>query len=111
MRQNLVQLEANLTRAVNVLERRKQRLIGGPLALGTGSGEDTETDTVSPQEAIHRRLTTGIGLENQLNHAKARLDGVRRLLDTPPGEQVFPDGPDLSVGHNKAVGRVLDDIL
>ena len=62
-------------------------------------------------QAIEKRLTSGVGLDNQLSHAKVRLDGVRKLLATPSGEQVFPAGPDLSVPSNKAKGRVLDDIL
>jgi hypothetical protein len=111
-RHNLVQLEANLSMAVNVLEERRRRLLGGALALGVDAGDDSSEIAISASpRAIERRLTRGIGIDNQLNHARVRRDGVRKLLGTPPGEQVFPDGPDLSIPSNKAVGRVLDDIL
>ena len=50
--------------------------------------------------------TTAIGRENQIRHAEVRLANIARLIQTAPGEQVFPDGEDLS---RKAKGRsVLD---
>jgi len=50
--------------------------------------------------------TTAIGRENQIRHAEVRLANIARLMQTAPGEQVFPDGHDLS---RKAKGRsVLD---
>jgi hypothetical protein len=110
-RKNLVQLEANLNTAVNVLEQRRQRVPGGPPALGAGSSAKDGAIEPAATRAIEKRLTSGIGVNNQLSHAKVRLDAVRKLLATPPGEQVFPAGPDLSVPSNKAIGRVLDDIL
>lgn len=48
-------------------------------------------------ESIRQRKGTGIGLANQLAHAEVRLEGVQKLLATPAGERVFPDGVDLSV--------------
>lgn len=36
------------------------------------------------------------GTQNQILHAQTRLDGVRKLLSTVPGKQVFPDGADFS---------------
>ncbi|MGO4159011.1 hypothetical protein [Cupriavidus sp. YAF13] len=46
------------------------------------------------------------GRDNQIAHARTRLDGVRRLLATPEGDHPFPDGPDLSVAPPRGV---LDD--
>ncbi|MDE2419652.1 MAG: hypothetical protein KGO49_00525 [Gammaproteobacteria bacterium] len=40
--------------------------------------------------------TNSIGRKNQIEHAKTRLDGVTKLLETPSGELVFPEGVDLS---------------
>lgn len=48
-------------------------------------------------ETIRARPSASIGWKNQLQHAEERLAGVQRLLDTPAGERVFPDGVDLSV--------------
>lgn len=48
-------------------------------------------------EAAERRPEGAIGKTNQLAHAKARLDGIEKLLTTPPNEAVFPDGVDLSL--------------
>lgn len=43
------------------------------------------------------RPANSIGKANQVSHATVRLNAVRKLLATPPGEHVFPDGPDLSL--------------
>lgn len=48
-------------------------------------------------ESIRQRKGAGIGLTNQLAHAEVRLEGVQKLLATPAGERVFPDGVDLSI--------------
>lgn len=48
-------------------------------------------------ESIRQRNGSGIGLTNQLAHAEVRLEGVQKLLATPAGERVFPDGVDMSV--------------
>ena len=40
------------------------------------------------------RPAGSIGLGNQIAHATIRLENVRKLLATPSGERVFPDGPD-----------------
>jgi len=47
------------------------------------------------------RPTTSIGRQNQISHATIRLDAVRKLLDSPTGERVFPDGPDLSLSNRQ----------
>lgn len=108
-RLNLVQLEARLETAVQAIETRQRMGSGAPLELNTESG-DQHVLSVSAQ-SIRRWVPTGIGMDNQLAHAKTRLAGVRKLLATPPGQQVFPDGPDLSKDSGKPVGRVLDEIL
>jgi hypothetical protein len=113
-RQNLVQLEARLDMAVRTIEERKQRLsLRAPLALdaGVGAGDAISSALQPSPRSIRARVTSGIGIDIQLSHAKTRLKAVRKLLATAPGERVFPDGPDLSVASNEAVGRVFDDIL
>lgn len=45
--------------------------------------------------------TRSIGRENQIKHAEVRLASVARILETPAGELVFPDGPDLSENNNR----------
>jgi hypothetical protein len=47
-------------------------------------------------DTVTARPPSTIGRDNQIAHAKVRLDGVEQLLATPAGEQVFPDGVDLS---------------
>jgi hypothetical protein len=54
-------------------------------------------------ETIKARPSTSIGWQNQLEHAEKRLDGIQKLLATPPGERPFPDGPDLSVPRERGV--------
>ena len=51
-------------------------------------------------EAAQERPSTSIGRTNQIEHATVRLAGVTRLLETPTGERVFPDGVDLSISTN-----------
>lgn len=48
-----------------------------------------------------------VGRKNQIAHAIIRLEGVRKLLATPTGSRVFPDGPDFSVLTRSK--SVLDD--
>jgi hypothetical protein len=48
-------------------------------------------------EAAEARPSRSVGRANQVEHARVRLDAVRTLLQTPPGEQAFPNGPDLSL--------------
>ncbi len=43
-----------------------------------------------PEQTIQLRISGSIGLDNQLAHAKVRLEGVRKLLETAPGQLVFP---------------------
>lgn len=47
-------------------------------------------------EAAQARPAGTIGRDNQIAHATERLKGLEVLLSTKAGEQVFPDGPDLS---------------
>lgn len=47
-------------------------------------------------EAIQSRSANTIGRDNQLAHAKTRLEAVRQILVTPEGMPVFPEGADLS---------------
>lgn len=57
-------------------------------------------------ETIKLRPSGSLGWKNQLEHAEQRLTGVRKLLDTKPGELVFPDGVDLSA---PSTATILDD--
>lgn len=45
---------------------------------------------------IQARPATTIGHENQIEHATVRLESIRKLLQTPTGQPVFPDGEDFS---------------
>ena len=108
---NLVQLESRLDTAVKAIEARKQRIgQGAPLKLDTALGDQHNSLTASAQ-SMQTLASRGIGIDNQLSHAKSRLAGVRKLLATPPGHQAFPDGPDLSRDSSQPIGTVLDDIL
>jgi hypothetical protein len=53
------------------------------------------------------RPSGSIGLTNQIAHATIRLENVRKLLATPAGERVFPDGQDFSKQDKRR--NVLDD--
>lgn len=57
-------------------------------------------------ETIKSRPSTSLGWKNQLEHAEKRLAGVQKLLVTPTGERVFPNGVDLSTTEKPGV---LDD--
>ena len=59
-------------------------------------------------ESIESRDSESIGRANQLAHARARLEGVRKLLSTPANEQVFPDGVDFSQLGSQKRRSVLD---
>jgi hypothetical protein len=109
-RLNLVQLEARLETAVHAIEARKLPTTGQEAALQLeAGGESGASDLQVAAQPIERRRPGSIGLDNQLAHAKVRLAGVRKLLATPPGQLVFPDGPDLSRDPAKPKGRVLDE--
>lgn len=54
-------------------------------------------------KAAEERNTKSIGRNNQIAHAKVRLEGIRKLLATPEGTLVFPDGPDLSIRQSRSV--------
>ncbi len=58
-------------------------------------------------KAIESRSLKTIGRDNQLAHAKSRLEAVRQVLVTPDGMQVFPEGADLSKSVTNP-GSVLD---
>jgi len=109
----LVQLEARFEVAVQSIEARRSRILGGrsPAQLEIESVPcEAPSGLQVAARSLEIRSPGGIGLENQLSHAKVRLAGVRKLLETRPGELVFPDGPDLSYDPPKARGMVLDDI-
>ncbi|ANH76164.1 hypothetical protein ACS15_4426 [Ralstonia insidiosa] len=65
-----------------------------------------EGKLVAALEHAQARPATTPGRDNQISHARVRLDGVRKLLATADGERPFPDGPDLSVPSPRGV---LDD--
>jgi len=112
-RHNLIQLEARFEVAVQSIEARRSRILGGrsPAQLEIESVPcEAPSGLQVAARSLEIRSPGGIGLENQLSHAKVRLAGVRKLLETRPGELVFPDGPDLSYDPPKARGMVLDDI-
>ena len=54
-------------------------------------------------QAVQARPIKTIGRDNQIAHAKSRLDGIQKLLSTPNGQQVFPDGIDLSKTHEGSI--------
>ena len=54
-------------------------------------------------EAAEARSTRSIGRDNQIRHAQSRITAIARILDTPSGERVFPDGDDLSLKGQKSV--------
>lgn len=58
-------------------------------------------------EAIEARPAKTIGRDNQLTHAKNRLESIKQILVTPQGQAVFPDGKDLSI-TNAQLRSVLD---
>jgi len=110
VRQHLVQLEVSLNVAVKTLEQRRLELPQAQRALVARATHVADGNVGTAElAAVAKRLTTAVGLENQLQHATVRLDGVRKLLATPSGQQVFPNGRDLSARSNE--GKVLDDIL
>jgi hypothetical protein len=111
-RQNLVQLEGRFGLAVKLLEARKSQ------SLGNGDSKLLEAESAStdgllstlqaPTKSLQNRIACSIGLDNQLAHAKVRLEGVRKVLATAPGQLVFPDGADLSQDFAKPRKTVLD---
>jgi hypothetical protein len=48
-------------------------------------------------EAAEARPSRSVGRANQIEHARIRVEAVRKLLQTATGERAFPDGPDLSL--------------
>lgn len=49
---------------------------------------------------IQARPATTIGYQNQFTHATVRLESIRKLLQAPTGQPVFPDGEDFSKTNN-----------
>lgn len=47
-------------------------------------------------ETVMARPASTVGRDNQIAHAKVRLEGVEKLLSTAAGDKAFPDGLDLS---------------
>lgn len=112
-RNNLVQLESRFETAIKTIEARKDTLLTGTQVKLPTSSDDGEAGQNALQAAprpLEKRISTGVGLDNQLHHAQVRLKAVRKLLETPPGELVFPDGVDLSHDSAKSKGMVLDDV-
>jgi hypothetical protein len=111
-RHNLVQLQGQFELAIKVIEERKSHSLGGgtpkQLEAESASSEGLPGTIQVSEQAIRLRIPGSIGLDNQLAHAKVRLEGVRKLLETAPGQLVFPDGDDLSRDLTKPKGRVLD---
>ena len=48
-------------------------------------------------EVAEARPSRSVGRANQIEHARVRVEAVRKLLRAAPGERAFPDGPDLSL--------------
>ena len=110
-RQNLVQLEVRFEVAMRAIEARKTKMLGGDgrgLPTASDSADALPSALRATSRPIEERRLRGIGLDNQLAHAKVRLEGVRKLLATPPGQLVFPDGPDLSQSASGPKETVLD---
>lgn len=112
-RNNLVQLETRFDTAVRTIEARKANLLAGrqtQLPAPSAAGEGSPSALQATAWPLEKRISTGVGLDNQLHHAQVRLAAVRKLLETRPGELVFPNGVDLSHDPAKAKGMVLDDV-
>lgn len=50
-----------------------------------------------------------IGWQNQLEHARTRLENIEKALQTPPGTKPFPDGPDLFQSVESQLGNTIMD--
>lgn len=50
----------------------------------------------SALEAVKARPAGAVGRENQISHAQERIAGCEKLMNTSPGELVFPNGIDRS---------------
>lgn len=58
---------------------------------------------------IKLRSNDTIGKANQIAHAESRLEGIRKILSTPEGVKVFPDGNDLSKPNHGNPASVLNE--
>lgn len=56
-------------------------------------------------ELVRAKDSGAVGRQNQIRHAEVRLAGIAKILNTAPGDLVFPDGDDLSLRTNS--GSVL----
>jgi hypothetical protein len=111
-RHNLVQLEARFEGAIRAIEAKKADIIGRkvqPQLPSSDSKEEGPSDALQVAAGpIEKRRGYSVGLDNQLAHAKVRLEGVRKLLATPSGQLVFPGGSDLSQSPIGQEDTVLD---
>ena len=110
-RQNLLQLKARLEIAVTVLEKRIAQIEDEKRRKLSGTAIENLVEPTSlsnTQNSIESRAAKKIGVGNQLAHAKQRLAGVIKLLTTPSGQLVFPDGKDLYVAGTSRRETVLD---
>lgn len=62
-----------------------------------------EFKLVAAVETAEAKPSKSVGRTNQIQHARVRLEGVRKLLSTKEGDKPFPDGPDLSIPRNSGV--------
>jgi hypothetical protein len=62
-----------------------------------------EYKMAAAHEAAQSRPPSTIGRINQIEHARVRLEGIRKLLLTEHDEHPFPDGPDLSIPKSTGV--------
>jgi hypothetical protein len=109
--QNLLQLQARLEIAVSALEKRLACIQDERRRkLSSNSVENLvePTSLTNSSGSIESRVATNTGVENQLAHAKVRLAGVKKLLATPLGQLVFPDGKDLYAAATSRRETVLD---
>lgn len=110
-RQHLLQLRTRLEIAVSVLEKRIAQIDEKKLKRLSSNSIDNllePTPLTNNRDSIEARTAKNTGIENQLAHAKVRLDGVNKLLATPPGQLVFPDGKDLHAAGTSRRETVLD---
>ena len=111
-RSNLVQLRSKLQKTVETIEGRmlaSQRTAKALSSGAPGASEALVLGRTQAERSIGKNTTKSAGSGNQLSHAKACLDGVEKLLKTPAGQLVFPEGEDLSGSAKTDKETVLDD--
>jgi hypothetical protein len=110
-RQNLLLLKARLEVAVSAIEKRLAQIEDEKKKKLSGDSIENLVELTSltnTLDSVESRVARNTGLENQLAHAKTRLDGVNKLLATPAGQLVFPDGKDLYTTGTSRRETVLD---